>query len=162
YRMLDLDNKGGDAAKPLTLVLGPARKVEGQVTCEDTGKPLAGAKVVVWAQRYRGSGQAQHAGGTRTDDKGRYKDQPYGGNELEVEVHAPAESPYLGVRTEFEWPKGKERTECNVQLPRGVVVRGTLTEKSSGKGVAGARIEFLPERGGNLRNDIITSSGHRV
>src|SRR5262249_32660948 len=57
----------------------------------------------------------------------------------------------------FDWPKADViRQEVNLALPRGILVRGTLTEQPSGKPVAGATIDFEPVQGNNqyYRDDI--------
>jgi hypothetical protein len=47
----------------------------------------------------------------------------------------------------LEWPSGAKLTrQIDFALPRGVTVSGKVTEKDSGKPVAGASIEFVPRR----------------
>ena len=59
---------------------------------------------------------------------------------------APEGQPYLGVSKVFNWPKGAVEYPLDLALPRGVVIRGKVTEEGSGKPVAGARISFGTRR----------------
>jgi hypothetical protein len=49
-----------------------------------------------------------------------------------------------------EWPKGAIEQSADIALPRGVVVRGKITEEGTGRPVAGAvvRVTSAPSRGG--------------
>ncbi len=50
------------------------------------------------------------------------------------------------LETMFKWPKGAVEYPIDLALPRGVVIRGKVTEEGSGKPVAGARISFGSRR----------------
>jgi RNA polymerase sigma factor (sigma-70 family) len=57
----------------------------------------------------------------------------------------PAEGTvWLGRMLAVTWPRGKVRHRVTITLPRGVRVRGKVTEAPSGKPVAGAVIEYRP------------------
>jgi RNA polymerase sigma factor (sigma-70 family) len=135
-------------AENVKLALAPGRVVKGRVTYADTGKPVAGARVMI-----------ESAGGGRvrgqTDKEGRYHLNvrrsalpDMGGGapfvvELVVSVFAPPGEPYW-MKMEFvdRWVKGATHRETNVALPRGVLLRGEITEAGTGKPVAGAEIEY--------------------
>jgi RNA polymerase sigma factor (sigma-70 family) len=135
-------------AENVKVALAPGRVVEGRVIYADTGKPVAGARVMI-----------ESAGGGRvrglTDKDGRYRlnvrrrELPdMGGGapfvvELVVSVFAPPGEPYW-MKMEFvdRWVKGATRRETNVALPRGVLLRGKITEAGTGKPVAGAEIDY--------------------
>jgi RNA polymerase sigma factor (sigma-70 family) len=117
----------GQAQEP-TFVLPPPQVVEGRIVCEDTGKPVAGASVQ----------------GVRTTADGRFR-LPVGPTDaITLLVVAPEGAPYLSVFHRVEWPKGAVRQEVEVKLPRGVLVRGRVTEAGTGRPVAGASLQFRP------------------
>jgi RNA polymerase sigma factor (sigma-70 family) len=110
------------------LSLAPAHVLEGVVTAEDTGKPIAGARV--WPL-------TAHA--VQTDEKGHYRLRLPPDWRHTIEVTAD-DRPYVWQHAELVWPKGAVRHQLNIALKRGVLVRGKLTEAASGKPVAGALI----------------------
>jgi RNA polymerase sigma factor (sigma-70 family) len=125
-------------AENLHLVLAPGRCVEGRVVYEDTGKPVPHARLLF----------ANPIVESRTDDQGRFKVCLYLprndtiGDPNDIGVHAfphPGE-PYLNTFVGINFPKGVVRREVEVKLPRGVLVRGKVTEAGSGKPVSGAYI----------------------
>jgi RNA polymerase sigma factor (sigma-70 family) len=130
-------------AENVKLALPPGRVVEGRVTYADTGKPAAGARVRVITA---GGGEVT---GT-TDKDGRYRlnaRPPYtqfrdADIDLGVHVYPPAGEPYWMKIEGVNWVKGATHHETNVALPRGVLLRGKVTEAGTGKPVAGASIEY--------------------
>jgi RNA polymerase sigma factor (sigma-70 family) len=120
------DEKGQPEVLKLPLTAG--RLVEGRITYGDTGRPAARA----WF------------GGAQTDEDGRFRFRFAGPSGLTLEVLAPEGEPYLSVFHRLEWPKGAVRQEVNVTLPRGVLVRGKVTEAGSGQPVAGAGVQYWP------------------
>jgi RNA polymerase sigma factor (sigma-70 family) len=121
------DEKG--QPEVLKLSLAPARVVEGRVIYGDTGKPAAGA----WLTN-----------GTGTDADGRFRLRFAGHGGVTLIVSAPQGQPYLKVFHRVEWPKGAIKQEVTITLPRGVLVRGKVTEAGSGKPVARAAVQFWP------------------
>jgi RNA polymerase sigma factor (sigma-70 family) len=152
WQPLALPPNNGDREK--AWVLSPARLLEGKVVYEDTGAPAANCRVVV--------GPAAIV--ARADKSGRFKV-----NMPAVEARDappllvyPAEGePYLGAWQEVAWPRGATRHEIEVKLPRGVLVRGKVTEAKSGRPVAGAGVQFVPREADNpnLRPHVLT--GHQ-
>jgi hypothetical protein len=59
-----------------------------------------------------------------------------------VLVYAPEGEPYLNAQKEFRWPKAAMKHRIDLALPRGVLVRGRIAEKDSGKPVAGALVFY--------------------
>ena len=90
------------------------------------------------------------SGGTvnefEADAEGRFRANPLSADRYEVSVTAPEGQPNLGVSKLFNWPKGAVEYPIDLALPRGVVIRGKVTEEGSGKPVAGARISFGTRR----------------
>jgi RNA polymerase sigma factor (sigma-70 family) len=124
-----IDAGAEDKTQEMKITLLPAVIVEGVVTAADTGKPIPGALV-----RPR-AGEA-----VQTDEKGRYRVKPELDPPHRIEVTAPDDQPYLEVETTADWPKGAVRHEVNVKLPRGVLVRGKVTDSVTGKPIPGAVI----------------------
>ena len=55
-----------------------------------------------------------------------------------VRAQSPDGAPYLMTMKQGEWPKGAIEQSVDIALPRGVVVRGKITEEGTGRPVAGA------------------------
>jgi Sigma-70, region 4 len=132
-------------AKPLTFVLAPRRRLEGTVTCMDTGEPMPGAQVDVQSQGVGAASLLPNWVQVQTDDKGRFQIAPFPGQQLVIAAHAPREMPYLGIQSQtFRWPAGAARHQVRVTLPRGVRLRGRVVEAASGRPVPGATVEYRP------------------
>jgi RNA polymerase sigma factor (sigma-70 family) len=130
--------------------LEPARWLEGTVVGEDTGKPI-GKKVLL--DFSRGGELLQ----VWADEKGHFRvNCPTG--PITIEAYAPDGSPYLTRVTFFGWPKGgKTKLEIKVELPRGVLVSGKVTEADSGKPVAGAVLTYLWSQNNGSANGMMLS-----
>ncbi len=124
------------AGQNKTFVLPPARLLEGRVLYADTGKPVPHVEVVGWGVL------------GKTDEHGWFRLNPTSGpiyNQEEsglVLAYAPEGEPYLHVQKGFRWPKATLKHRVDLALPRGVLVRGRVTEKDSGKPVAGALVFY--------------------
>jgi RNA polymerase sigma factor (sigma-70 family) len=150
------DNESLPAGKEPTLVLAPPKFFEGRVTYADTGKPAAGARIVIGAQTNQGIINA--AG--RADAQGRYKVNPYLGNPFWIQVYPADGEPYLTLNKIHGWPQGAARQVLDFALPRGVLVRGKITEQASGQPVAGAAVLYRPRSDNpNQKPDVLTGYG---
>jgi RNA polymerase sigma factor (sigma-70 family) len=127
----EADEKG--QPEVLKLSLAPARVIEGRVVYGDTGKPAAKA----WVS------------GACTDADGRFLLRFAGRDAVTLEVYPAEGEPYLSIFHRAKWEKGAVKQEVTITLPRGVVVRGKITEAGSGKPVAGAAVQFWPQDGDN-------------
>jgi RNA polymerase sigma factor (sigma-70 family) len=122
----------------IRLVLGAGRCVEGRVVYEDTGKPVPHARLMF----------ANPIVEAEADEQGRFKVSLFGprdygtGLVLDIGVHAypPTGEPYVNTFQGIDFPRGVVRRKVEVKLPRGVLVRGKVTEAGSGKPVAGAYV----------------------
>jgi RNA polymerase sigma factor (sigma-70 family) len=154
-----LDSGTPRKAREATLLLQPPQVLEGRVTQADTGQALPHARLVVIGQD-RKFDQPTFEHGTvtaRADAQGRFRVSSFHGNTLAVKVYPPEGTPYLAVGKHVEWPVGAARHKLDLALPRGVLVRGRITEAVSGQAVAGATIDFLPQRTDNphFREDVL-------
>ncbi len=126
-------------------VLNPAHIIEGRVIYGDTKAPVPHARLVAQGGRYI-SDQADAEGRFRLNP---YADAPYrsmttGEPIFSVYAYAPDGQPYLGVETELTWPKGSVRQTIEFALPRGVLVKGKVTDAASGKPIDACRVLYAP------------------
>jgi hypothetical protein len=143
-------DSNGTPKRP-TLALQPAMRVTGRVTCADTGGPLAGALVVVGSGQNRwGTGDDEY----HTDADGRYEASPPPGKYLEVTVYPPAGAPYLIFGRNLESDDGAARREINLEVPRGVLFTGRITERGSRRPLAGASVFYE-----NGRSNVVEGKG---
>jgi hypothetical protein len=154
---LDTGNEG--SAPELTLLLEPAQVLEGRVTCADTGRPAAHARLTVHGETRKPNEPTFQHGQVhaRADADGRFRVLSYHGNNLGVRVYPAGGTPYLAVTKDLAWPRGAVRQRLDLALPRGVLVRGRVVEEGPGRPVAGATITFWPQRTDNphYRDDVI-------
>jgi RNA polymerase sigma factor (sigma-70 family) len=140
-------------AKEVTFALAPAKWFTGRVTRADTGKPLAGAVVKI-ATNSKGGLMPMFG---RTDAQGRYRLNPYTGTEFWVQVYAPEGEPYLSKRKILTVAGATARKDMDFALPRGVLVKGKVTEQASGKPVAEAAVVYRPHfENPNRLADVVT------
>jgi RNA polymerase sigma factor (sigma-70 family) len=149
-----------------TLTLQPPQLLEGRVTCEDTGEPVPNARLVVRGVVRKPNEPTFENGEVtaRADAQGRFRVNSFPGTSLDVWAYPATGTPYLGVHKEVVWPKGAVQTRLDVPLPRGVLVRGRVTEKASGRPVAGVGVDFWPRLVDNphYRPDVVTGLWSQV
>jgi hypothetical protein len=148
-------DNAADLDKEINRVLAPAQVIEGRVLQADTGKPVPHALLTVFASA---SEAGDYGGlGARADAEGRFRINPYPGKHFVVSAHPPAGEPYLAIQQRIKWPAGKVRLPLDLKLPRGVLVRGKVTEAGSGKPVAQAAVQYYPQTAdnANFRKEII-------
>jgi RNA polymerase sigma factor (sigma-70 family) len=145
-----------DLTKEIHRSLAPAQLIEGQVLQADTGKPVPHALLTVYASD-REDGSYGGMGG-EADAEGRFRLNPYPGKWFTLAAHPPTGEPYLAIEKRFKWEAGKVKLRMDLPLPRGVLVRGKITEAGSGKPVARAAVHYYPQRAENrdFRRDIIS------
>lgn len=145
---LEVDAAKLEEGKEASLSVVGARNLRGRVTYADTGKPAANMRVLAVAleDSYR-LGGPNHVEG-RTDEQGRFVLNTYPGNSQALIVDPPAGTPYQRLRQMIPWARAA-REQVDVTLPRGILVHGVLTERPSGKPVAGARVQFRPRENNN-------------
>jgi RNA polymerase sigma factor (sigma-70 family) len=117
------------------LVASPSRPIEGVVRDRKTGAPIAGAVVASYrlADHNLGNNEVVR---TTSDAQGRYRltGMPRGsGNE--ISARAPEGSPYLPLLVTVDDPPGLGPVTCDLNLTRGVIVEGRVTDKATGRPV---------------------------
>jgi RNA polymerase sigma factor (sigma-70 family) len=141
-----IDTADKKQAENVKLALPPGRVVEGRVTYQDTGKPVAGARVmIVTAGTGEVYGDTDKEGRYRLNVKPRNPRDSITPDELGVYAYPPGGEPYWFALQVVAWKKGEARHESNLALPRGVLLRGKVTEAGSDKPVPGAVIEYRSE-----------------
>jgi RNA polymerase sigma factor (sigma-70 family) len=143
-QQFDFKPKERDATKEVVLALQPSTTIEGRILADDTGRPIPGAVIAVWAHfgRKGSTGMAK----VRADDQGRFRVNPYTGDRFDLGFFPPEDQPYLSQEAEVDWPKGAIRKEIDFKLPRGVLIRGRVLEEGTGRPVAGASIQYYPAK----------------
>jgi RNA polymerase sigma factor (sigma-70 family) len=116
--------------------LEPAHMLEGKVVDDETGKPIG--KVLLSIQVFPLPQYFQEW----TDEQGRFRCNCPPARSMVIFPFTPDGSVYLTRGKYFEWPKGKVKHEVEVRVPRGVMVRGKVTEAGSDKPVAGAVVSY--------------------
>jgi hypothetical protein len=161
-QVIEIDTDAVKATKSLSVVLQPARIMTGRVTYADAGKPVSNARVQV-----AGFDQFVPGVGARpiiatTDDAGKFRAHPGPGTDGLLSAFAPDGQPYLVASQVIDWPKGAVAHSADLALPRGMSVRGQVTERDSGRTVAGALVEFFHGRtaadGVGLRQSVPTET----
>ncbi len=140
-QQLDLladDRVGKD--KETTQALQAARVVEGCVLDADTGRPVPGALVALSTNRMTRC---------RADAQGRYRAYPpppdrYNpSSDFGINVFPPEGSPYLVPRIQVAWTKGELKRQLDIKLKRGVILRGKVTDQTTGRPLgSGCTVEY--------------------
>ncbi len=128
------DGQYGTYAAKFDHVVGPGRPLVGTVREKGTGKPVAGITV----------GSVYHGQlTTKTDAKGRYRIDGVGKHD-KYAVAVSGQLPYFNS-TKLDIPDrpGVEALTVDFELEKGIVVRGRLTDKATGKPVRG-RVSYRP------------------
>ncbi|MBI1914275.1 MAG: sigma-70 family RNA polymerase sigma factor [Planctomycetes bacterium] len=139
---LSLDTSAAKADAP-PFALAPARVLLGEVTGQDSGRPIAGARVVADTGVDEGYVGVEIVSGV-TDRRGRFRLIPYPRRAVTLTIYGPEGEPYLPFRKRVVWGVTTIKEEVKATLPRGVLVRGTVTEAASGTAVAGAVVTYRP------------------
>ena len=132
-QMIKVDTDSTSNSKPVVMAVEPARIIFGaswRPTPENRSRMP--------------SFPSTKAAPFETDADGRFRANPRSSDRYMVQVLAPQGQPYLNVRTqEFEWIKGTIEHQVDLVLPRGVMIRGKVTEEGSGKPIAGTMLGYL-------------------
>jgi RNA polymerase sigma factor (sigma-70 family) len=146
FQLLTVKTGPQERAEPLAFALAPAHFLEGEVTAEDTGAPLAGVAFLATGD---GAGpDLLKMARARTDAQGRFRLNPPPGGRLTLSILPPQGASYLGLQVALPWPP-KLGEATHFVLPRGVRVRGRVLAAGSGKPVAGAVVSSMAYIPGN-------------
>ena len=118
----------------LTVALGPAPRIAGQVVAADTNRLIAGARI-------EGTSDERWFYAT-ADDQGHFVLRDVRGLKCRLRVEAPDGSPYLGQIVLVDVPKKKAGVSVAIKLVRGELLQGTTVAGVTGQGVPGVRVTF--------------------
>jgi hypothetical protein len=138
-----------DAAdqKEFTFSAVGARRVQVQVVGDDTREAVPDARVIAIASsEEHGMGYLAVEG--CTDGDGRLTLNVFPGDYVRVIVHPPPGTAYRTLRQVVPWGRAAGQP-TRLALPRGVLVRGRVTEAGTGRSVAGARVQFRARQNNN-------------
>jgi hypothetical protein len=155
---------------PVHITLEPPRVLNGLVTGADTGKPLAGAKVSVFAgpweshhDRYTAMTVAPDAPcppsefDTLSGPDGRFRLNLPPSDPYRVFVHPPDAAAYLSIGRTVNWDPDRTGSELAVALPPGEVLRGVLRD-DTGKPLAGGWVSYdVPPENRSAPPDVLRS-----
>lgn len=129
--------------------------VAGTITYADSGRVVPHARLSVFASEKDWGGGTGAFG--RADEQGQFEINPFPGGYFEVSAYAPVGEPYLAVRKIAKWPDKSERLKLDVALPRGVLVRGKLTEEKTGAAISGATVQYSSQsKNPHAKDEFIT------
>lgn len=78
----------------------------------------------------------------QTDEHGRYRLALGPSGETPLQVSGPVDGSYLKRTVSVSWPRGVVRRTLDIALTPGVVVRGKVTDASTGKPIAKVRVDY--------------------
>jgi RNA polymerase sigma factor (sigma-70 family) len=148
---VDAGSKAASGDKEATLALEPATMIEGRVLAADTGQPMPHSVIAVAASRNQFGGMVTFR--YRTDDQGRFTANPFPGSYFRVNAFVPEGQPYLVPQVEFTWTKGAVSKLIDIKLPRGILIRGKVTEEPTARPVKNASVQYIPAR---QRDDLLS------
>lgn len=132
----------GGPSPEVRLQLGKVRFMSGRVLAADTKTPVGDALISVLG---RGPGGAVYGRNVRVGADGTFRFTPPAERFVSLRVHPPQGSTLLAIAHDFEWPVDQAAKQWDAVLPRGVVVRGRVTEHGTGAPVQDALVSFNPE-----------------
>ncbi len=158
YRSLVENTPDGEE---VTITLSPPQIITGKITAEDTGEPIANARVSIWASQQKQFGSMVSVEG-ETDENGTYRILPYPGIRFGISAFPPKGSPYLSCEAEvIKWEDGDQSRNVDVALQRGVLIRGRILEEGTDKPVAKAGVIYQPLKYKTVPKNVITGWQNR-
>jgi hypothetical protein len=113
----------------------PSRPIRGVVRVKETGKPVAGVRIETT--------YTTHA--AHTDRAGRYELLGYPKSREYRLLAVPVQGePYFMANASIADTPGLAPLDADIQLARGALVSGRVTDKSTGKPIQGARVDATP------------------
>ncbi len=134
-----------------TLTLGRAHVVEGRVTLGTNGPPAVGARIEARTMSEKhGIGMYLGDAEETTDRDGHYRIDAAPGASIVLKVFPPREGAdaYL-MRGDLVVPGDSVASRVDFALPKGVLVRGRVTEAGTGRPVAGAVVHHQAQKRNN-------------
>jgi RNA polymerase sigma factor (sigma-70 family) len=150
-QILEISGDNPANGKDQTLVLKPGKLIEGRVLAADTRQPIPNAVINVIASD--GQFGLLFSTKSRADAQGHFAVNPYPGDYFRVRVHAPDGLPYPVPELEFAWNKGAVKKAIDIEVPKGCLLQGKVTEQGTERPLAGCTIQYVPtKRSGKTLN----------
>jgi hypothetical protein len=127
-----------------TIALQPAKIIEGRVLAADTGQPIPEAVVSATTRVHNERANGFFTAKFRADGEGRFTINPLDGESYTLGAFPTHGEPYLIQQDELKWVKGAVKANHDIKLPRGVLIRGKVTDKDTERPLAESSIQFLP------------------
>ncbi len=147
-QLIEINTDAASTSQTLGFALKPGMTITGRVTYADTGKPVPHARVALNGVGY-GNGVRVPPTTTVADAEGRFSVNPPSIVPGYMIADPPDGQPYLGTSKSVDWPKGAIRHSIDIALPRGVMMRGKVAEKGSGRPISAAIVSYHPHRTAN-------------
>lgn len=133
----------------VTIPLASATIFEGVVLLADTGMPAANSVIKIWASQQKEFGSMLWIDG-KTDDRGRFRLNPYTGIRFGISAYPPADTPFFPRQTnDLHWKPLDGSKSIEIRLPAAVLASGTVVDAQSGTPVVGASVQYLAETENN-------------
>jgi RNA polymerase sigma factor (sigma-70 family) len=142
-QLIEINTDADSTPQPVSFVLQPAMTIAGRVTYADNGKPVPHARVALNGVHYP-NGVYWPPTVTEADDEGRFRANPRSPMADYMIADPPDGQPYMRITKRIVWPKGAITHSIDVALPRGVMMRGKVTEKGSGRPISAAIVGYRP------------------
>jgi beta-lactamase regulating signal transducer with metallopeptidase domain/protocatechuate 3,4-dioxygenase beta subunit len=141
--------RGQDSIFPASFdfVGQPSRLITGTVRNKATGKPIAGVSVNLDGRN----------GMTRgvTDDNGRYELRGAPKAPTYQLVAAPGDGLFFERYVKLQDTPGLDSLACDIELVSWLTAHGRVTEKETGKPVAGAQVDYHPVEGNSYVHKLL-------
>jgi hypothetical protein len=136
---IPVETSGDSKSRSLTTALDPAQILTGRVTYADSGQGVPHAAIEIVSVRGNGGVISEF----EANADGRFRvNPPRADGSFHVTASPPRGEPYLIVTKAVQWTEGSLEQSFDLALPRGVLIRGKVTEEGSDIPVPGAIVEF--------------------
>jgi hypothetical protein len=143
----DLLIKAAETSSPkdkvTTLALEPARIIEGRVLAADTGLPIPSAIISATTRLHNEMANGFMSAKFTADAQGHFQVNPIAGESYTLAAYPTGGEPYLIFDEDVPLPKGAIKVKHDLKLPRGVLIKGKVTEAGTGRPLAGASIQYI-------------------
>ncbi len=124
--------------------LQPPRLLEGRVIAADTKQPLAQARVTVSCMD--DAKQRLHAPVLAlTNGAGAFRIKATWGEHYRISIIASEGAPYLPSTQTLDFANGEVQKSFDIEVPRGILMSGRVTDLDTGKPLSHVRAHFIPD-----------------
>jgi RNA polymerase sigma factor (sigma-70 family) len=135
--------EAGWAGRSGAIALAPLQYLEGRVIAADTKKALPRPRLSICVLDGKGA-QVGASIDISGDVSGAFRVRLLPGQSYAILAYAPDDAPYLPIRKRLEWPEGETGQRLEIELPRGVMIEGKVTDRSTDRPLPAIRARFVP------------------